>query len=69
MIFHDDIKITLYSLEIIETIIKMPIPQVTSPEAAFRLNWVERFLQQGGFQQLQVQIKRAMTLSREVLKN
>lgn len=25
MIFHDDIKITLYSLEIIETIIKMPI--------------------------------------------
>ena len=50
MIFNDDMKETMYSLDIIDSIIKTPTPQVVSHETALRFNWVERFLKEGGFQ-------------------
>ena len=44
MIFTDDIKMTMYSLDIIDSIIKTPTQQVFNVESALRFNWVERFL-------------------------
>ena len=64
MIFNDDMKVTMYSLDIIDSIIKTPTPQVVSQETALRFNWVERFLKEGGFQQLLAQLKRALELSK-----
>ena len=53
MVFHEsDIKITMYSLDIIDSIVKTPQAPVTSHETALRFNWVERFLKAGGFTQL-----------------
>jgi len=67
MVFNQDIKVTMYSLEIIDSIIKTPTFQVTTYETALRFDWVARFLQQGGFSQLLIQLKRAMSLSKESL--
>lgn len=49
MVFHGDIKMTLYSLEIIDSIIKNPVQKVTDQEQAYRFDWVQRFLKEGGF--------------------
>ena len=52
MVFNDDIKVTMYSLEIIDSIIKTPTLVVRSHEDALRFDWVARFLKLGGFTQL-----------------
>ena len=49
MVFHEDIKVTMYSLDIIDSIIKTPAAPAGSRESALRFNWVERFLMEGGF--------------------
>ena len=67
MIFTDDIKMTMYSLDIIDSIIKTPTQQVFNVESALRFNWVERFLQEGGFQQLLAQLRRALDISNATL--
>lgn len=65
MVFNDDIKVTMYSLEIIDSIIKTPTFQVTSHETALRLDWVARFLKEGGFSQLLAQLKRALAMAKD----
>ena len=52
MIFNADIKMTLYSLDIIDSIIKTPTDQVNTLEMNLRRNWVDRFLAKGGFTQV-----------------
>ena len=49
MVFNEDIKMTLYSLEIIDSILMNPVPQITNQESAYRFDWVQRFLKEGGF--------------------
>ena len=44
MVFFEDIKMTMYSLDIINSIIKTPSYPNYSYECDLRLNWVERFL-------------------------
>lgn len=52
MVFNSDIKMTLYSLDIIDSIIKTPTSDIDTLEMNLRRNWVERFLAKGGFTQL-----------------
>jgi len=52
MVFSEDVKLTLYALDIIDSIIKTPSSQIVSSETALRHDWVERFLKEGGFSQL-----------------
>ena len=49
VLFNEDIKMTLYSLEIIDSILMNPVPQITNQESAYRFDWVQRFLKEGGF--------------------
>ena len=49
MIFSQDTKVTMYSLDIIDSIIKTPPENVFGYENALRFNWVERFKNEGGF--------------------
>ena len=68
MIFNEDIKVTMYSLEIIDSIVKTHACELNyTLENSLRLNWVERFLSEGGFGQLLTQLKRALSLAKESL--
>lgn len=67
MVFNEDIKVTMYSLEIIDSIIKTPTFQVTSQETGLRIDWVPRFLKEGGFSQLLTQLKRALAMAKDAL--
>ena len=67
MIFSDDIKQTMYALDIIDSIMKTPAEAVLGYESALRYNWVERFIKEGGFQQLTIQLNRALALSKDTL--
>ena len=52
MVFNpNDIKVTMYTLEIIDSILTNTTCQVNpnTPEGVFRADWVQRFLKQGGF--------------------
>lgn len=44
MVFYEDMKMTMYSLDIIDSIIKTQAYPNYSYESDLRLNWVQRFL-------------------------
>ena len=70
MVFNpDDIKVTMYTLEIVDSILTNTTCQVdpASAEGELRTNWVERFLRQGGFEQLMILLEKALHLSRDQL--
>ena len=68
MIFFEDIKMTMYSLDIIDSIIKSPAYENFTYESNLRFNWVQRFLEHGGFEHILSQLKRALNLSQESLQ-
>lgn len=46
----EDIKLTMYNYEIIDSIIKTPVwDGQNSIETVYRRDWVDRFLKEGGF--------------------
>jgi hypothetical protein len=65
----NDIKITMYNIDIIQSIVESPsvINPGESMEAMLRNNWVERFLKLGGFNQLLGQLQRALNLTKETI--
>lgn len=69
MVFSDEIKVTMYSLDIIDSIIKNVAYAGYTHESNLRVNWVERFLSKGGFSQLIAQLKRALSLAKDSLIN
>ena len=63
MVFNpSDLRVTMYTLEIVESILTNATCQVdpASEEGKLRADWVERFLRQGGFEQLQILLERAL---------
>ena len=66
-IFTEDIKTQLYSLDIIESILKTNPDEGDEDEKVLRVSWITRFLLDGGFNFLLGQIERAISLSSEAI--
>ena len=65
MVFpEDDIKLTMYNYEVINSFVKTPTIQQTH-EFVLRDDWVHRFLKAGGFVQLLKQLNRAIELAKD----
>ena len=65
MVFpQDDIKLTMYNYEVINSFVKTPTIMQT-PEFMLRDDWVHRFLKAGGLGQLLNQLNRAIMLSKD----
>ena len=64
MIFSDDVDATMYTLEIINSILKNDSTMADDPsyEEVFltKGDWIERFLMQGGIDQLQILLDKAI---------
>ena len=59
-----NIKLTMYNFEIINSIIKTHVlDNQNTIEFTYRRDWVDRFLKEGGFQQLLILLNLAMTFA------